>query len=184
MAEISRANSSHADCNPSHPNHNKSLGLATSIRPDGPLPENKIAMEERVVPLNHEAKATETTDDRRENHQNGVSHREHQPMPVVPEKSVTTSQDSAALETAGSPTRRNFFSRILCLMADLWVWEILSCVLATICLVIIVATLAVHQGRPLPQWPDYISINSLIAIMTAIMKASLMLPVVEGTLLS
>jgi len=68
-------------------------------------------------------------------------------------------------------------------MADLWVWEILSCVLATICLVVIVAILAVHQDRPLPQWPNYISINSLIAIMTAIMKASLMLPVAEGTLL-
>ncbi|KAH6712655.1 hypothetical protein BKA61DRAFT_737007 [Leptodontidium sp. MPI-SDFR-AT-0119] len=137
-------------------------------------------MEERVAPFNHEAEVPETTGDRLEKHQNDDSHHEHQPMPVVPEKSETASQGSTALETAASRTRRDFSPRILLLMADLWIWEILSCVLATICLVVIVAILDVHQDRPLPQWPNYISINSLIAIMTAIMKASLMLPVAEG----
>lgn len=44
----------------------------------------------------------------------------------------------------------------------------------------IVTTLSVHQNRPLPQWPSMISINSLISVFTAILKAALILPVAEG----
>jgi len=135
------------------------------------------------MPLDPEAEVLETTNSCFETYQNDNNYYEHQQMPVITEKSESTSQVSSTLETAASPTRRNFSSRMLSLMNDLWVWEVLSCVLATICLVAIVAILAVHQDRPLPQWPNYISINSLIAIMTAIMKASLMVPVAEGTFL-
>jgi hypothetical protein len=138
-------------------------------------------VEERAAPLTHEAEVPETTDDHLEEHKNNHSHHEHQPMPLVLEKSKATSLDSTALETAAPRTKRDFAPRVLSLMADFWVWEILSCVLATICLLVIVAVLAVYQDRPLPQWPNYISINSLISIMTAIMKASLMIPVAEGT---
>jgi len=61
-----------------------------------------------------------------------------------------------------------------------WIMEILSFVLAIIALAAIYITLAVHNERPMPQWPKLISINALISIFTAILKASLMMPVAEG----
>lgn len=62
----------------------------------------------------------------------------------------------------------------------LWVWELLSLLLAAIAFAAIVITLAIYQGRPLPQWPHQISINTLIAIFTAVLKAALLVPVGEG----
>ena len=61
-----------------------------------------------------------------------------------------------------------------------WVVEITSLVVASAALAAIIILLAVHQDRPLPQWPRLISINSLIAIFTAILKAAIILPVAEG----
>ena len=61
-----------------------------------------------------------------------------------------------------------------------WLIEISSFFLATLALAAIFITLAVHSGRPMPQWPKVISINSLIAIFTAVLKAALMMPVAEG----
>ncbi|CAI0643376.1 unnamed protein product [Colletotrichum noveboracense] len=48
------------------------------------------------------------------------------------------------------------------------------------CLLAIAIILSIHQGQPLPNWPDLISINSLVAIFTAIFKASLIMPVAAG----
>jgi hypothetical protein len=61
-----------------------------------------------------------------------------------------------------------------------WAIEISSFFLATLALAAIFITLAIHSDRPMPQWPKLISINSLIAIFTAVLKAALMMPVAEG----
>jgi len=61
-----------------------------------------------------------------------------------------------------------------------WTLEILSLVLSILAFAAIVITLSVHHDRPLPQWPHLISVNALIAIFTATLKASLLLPVSEG----
>lgn len=61
-----------------------------------------------------------------------------------------------------------------------WVIEISSFFLAVLALAAIFITLAIHSDRPMPQWPKLISINSLIAIFTAVLKAALMMPVAEG----
>ncbi len=65
-----------------------------------------------------------------------------------------------------------------------WLPEVLSSLIAAIALMAIIVTLAVHQGKPLPQWPHSISINALIAVFTVIFKASLLMPVAEGICLS
>jgi hypothetical protein len=61
-----------------------------------------------------------------------------------------------------------------------WVIEISSFFLATLALAAIFITLAIHSDRPMPQWPKLISINSLIAIFTAVLKAALMMPVAQS----
>ena len=62
----------------------------------------------------------------------------------------------------------------------LWIFEILSLLLALAALAAIVITLELHHDRPLPRWPSLISINSLISIFTTILKACLLLPVTES----
>ena len=61
-----------------------------------------------------------------------------------------------------------------------WFAEVLSCCGAVVCLGAIVITLSMHQGKTLPQWPLDISINALLAVFTAILKATLALPLTEG----
>ncbi|KAL8660013.1 MAG: hypothetical protein Q9202_006839 [Teloschistes flavicans] len=62
-----------------------------------------------------------------------------------------------------------------------WLLEIVSSFIAALALLAIIVTLAIHQGRPLPQWPHLISINALIAVFTTIFKASLLMPVAEAS---
>ncbi|KAK1672153.1 hypothetical protein BDP55DRAFT_771132 [Colletotrichum godetiae] len=66
-----------------------------------------------------------------------------------------------------------------------WIWsvwwvEMFSSVLALECISAIMIILSIYRGQPLPHWPKLISINSLIAVFTAVFKAALILPVAEG----
>lgn len=61
-----------------------------------------------------------------------------------------------------------------------WLLEILACCLSLVPLVAIVITLAIHDGRFLPQWPFGISVNALVSVFAVILKGSMMLPVSEG----
>ncbi|KAK2041977.1 hypothetical protein LZ31DRAFT_442935, partial [Colletotrichum somersetense] len=63
---------------------------------------------------------------------------------------------------------------------EVWWMEIFSSILALGCIIALVVVLSIYQGQPLSRWPKLISVNSLIAISTAIFKASLILPVAEG----
>lgn len=64
----------------------------------------------------------------------------------------------------------------------IWHLEALSSLLALACLVAMAVILAIYQRKPLPEWPDLISINTLIAVFTAVFRASLILPIAEGAL--
>ncbi|KAF6816732.1 hypothetical protein CPLU01_13787 [Colletotrichum plurivorum] len=61
-----------------------------------------------------------------------------------------------------------------------WWLEILSSLLALGSIIAIVIILSLHEGKPLPRWPALISVNSLVAVFTAIFKASVVMPVAEG----
>ena len=92
-------------------------------------------------------------------------------------------EQSESFDEAPEPTQEKndplfaFFRKIFYYA---WIIEITSCVLACVAFTAIVISVAIHQDRPLPQWPQLISINSLIAIFTAILKASILMPVAEG----
>ena len=81
-------------------------------------------------------------------------------------------------------SQRDTFGRLMRVVSHPWLPEILSSLIATLALVAIIIILAVHQGKPLPEWPHSISINALIAIFTVVFKASLLMPVAEGISLS
>ncbi|KAF6827084.1 hypothetical protein CMUS01_09144 [Colletotrichum musicola] len=56
----------------------------------------------------------------------------------------------------------------------------LSNLLALGCIAAIAIILSLHDEKPLPDWPALISVNSLAAVVTAVFKASLIMPVAEG----
>ncbi|KAI0096754.1 hypothetical protein GGR51DRAFT_578655 [Nemania sp. FL0031] len=72
-------------------------------------------------------------------------------------------------------------SNITHALLAVWYLEILSSLLALACLAIIVTIIAAHQDKPLPEWPQLITINGLISVFGAIFKASLVMPVSEMT---
>ncbi|KAI9721228.1 MAG: hypothetical protein M1812_002389 [Candelaria pacifica] len=61
-----------------------------------------------------------------------------------------------------------------------WLWEVLSCILALAALVAIYGTLYAYNGRQLPDWPSGITLNALIALLSAVLRAAMLVPVVEG----
>lgn len=61
-----------------------------------------------------------------------------------------------------------------------WWQEVTACLLSTVALLAIIATLRPHQDKPLPQWPYLISINSLLSIYVTILKAAALLVIAEG----
>lgn len=60
-------------------------------------------------------------------------------------------------------------------------WLELGClVLSMIALVATAITLSTHQGRPLPEWPYSISVNSLISVYIIVLKAAMLVVITEG----
>lgn len=54
-----------------------------------------------------------------------------------------------------------------------WKWESAACLLVLATPIIIFATLYLHSGQPLPQWPFKVSINSLLSVYALVIKASI-----------
>ena len=65
-------------------------------------------------------------------------------------------------------------------LAKSWAWEVSSFMLALVALVAIIVTLKTQDRKPLPKWPSLITINSLVSVFTAILKASMIMPIAEG----
>ena len=61
-----------------------------------------------------------------------------------------------------------------------WWLEIGACFLFLISLIAIIVTLYPYQGKPLPQWPYQISINSVISVYVVVLKASIVFVIAEG----
>ncbi|KAF2831318.1 hypothetical protein CC86DRAFT_314581 [Ophiobolus disseminans] len=61
-----------------------------------------------------------------------------------------------------------------------WTAEVLSCVFALLSLIGLVATLIAHQGKPLPQWPKLISLNSIISLFSLLIRTGVCVVLAEG----
>lgn len=74
-----------------------------------------------------------------------------------------------------------FFKKTCIFWVNSWTAEALSCALAVIALICLIATLKYFEGTVTTRIPLNISINTLVSIYAATIKASLLLPVAEGT---
>ncbi|CAO2658212.1 Nn.00g059350.m01.CDS01 [Neocucurbitaria sp. VM-36] len=63
---------------------------------------------------------------------------------------------------------------------DSWVPELVSFSLAMLSLLAIVILLVIHKNKPLPKWPKMITINSLLAVFSTLLKMGLALPLSQG----
>ncbi|MCJ1440581.1 MAG: hypothetical protein MMC23_001066 [Stictis urceolatum] len=62
----------------------------------------------------------------------------------------------------------------------LWLGEILSFLLAFVTLAAIITLLGTQKDKPLPAWPSLFSLNSLLSVLSSIMKTALLYPIAEG----
>ena len=102
---------------------------------------------------------------------------ENQPVHQAPAISKTRSTKRTKRLACGLSAR---FGTPKLAVFNAWRFEILSCLLFVLSLVAIFVTIYSHQGRPLPQWPYSISINSLVAIYVVILKAAMLFVAAEG----
>jgi hypothetical protein len=61
-----------------------------------------------------------------------------------------------------------------------WTAETCSYVFAVLSLLGLVATLFAHQNKPLPEWPQLITINSIVSLFSLLMRAGVGLILAEG----
>lgn len=72
-----------------------------------------------------------------------------------------------------SPSWQNFANTY-------WIYELSSSLISVVALAGLFAVLGSFNGHARPNWPAYVSINTMVAITTAILKASMMLSITEG----
>lgn len=61
-----------------------------------------------------------------------------------------------------------------------WTTEIIACGGAILALVAVGIFLSQYDGRPRPQWPYTITINTVVSIFGLMLKACMLVPVAEG----
>ncbi|KAI1457061.1 hypothetical protein F4805DRAFT_205981 [Annulohypoxylon moriforme] len=75
---------------------------------------------------------------------------------------------SMALSTESSPSKR-------ITLAKIWWLEMSACLLVVATIGALVGTVQPYQGRPLPQWPYSLSINTIVSFYSEIMRAAMIL---------
>ena len=60
-----------------------------------------------------------------------------------------------------------------------WLPEIISFLFAVIAFLALVILLAARKDKPLPNWPSLIGINSLVAILSSVLRVALLFPIAE-----
>ena len=63
-----------------------------------------------------------------------------------------------------------------------WTAETCSCIFALLALLGLVATLLAHQNKPLPDWPQIVSINSIVSIFSMLIRAGVGMVLAEGVI--
>lgn len=61
-----------------------------------------------------------------------------------------------------------------------WTMETFSYTVSILALAGLVTTLLAHQSRPLPQWPQLVTINSIISLFSLLMRACVGVVLAEG----
>jgi Protein of unknown function (DUF3176) len=105
--------------------------------------------------------------------------RRYSPTHTLSEKSLNSDRSSVSTKDSSKP--RTWHGRLSRLIVSWWLWEIASWVLSAICICAIVLLLGVYNNCRLPtHWPIGITLNAEIAILAAVFKYTLAVPVDEA----
>jgi hypothetical protein len=85
-------------------------------------------------------------------------------------------------DTEPLPKPSLYGARYYPLWTDMWAAESASLVLSPVALIYLICTLRYFHGSVIIEMPLKISINTLVAIIAAVVKSALLLPVAEGML--
>jgi hypothetical protein len=96
-----------------------------------------------------------------------------QSEPLVP-------QSPTALTRIGIGWKRSQYA-VKRMWEKSWTAETLSWIASIMALIGLIATLCAHQSKPLPQWPQLVTINSIISLFSLIMRTCVGVVLAEGT---
>lgn len=68
----------------------------------------------------------------------------------------------------------------LAAVLGIWKWELVSLIISIASFVAIVIVLRVYENKSVSKWKLPISVNAIIAILSALFKGALALPIAEG----
>ncbi|KAK5273038.1 hypothetical protein LTR99_002431 [Exophiala xenobiotica] len=179
---------------PSSPRRSTS---SVGISPTTVVDRERMATDQNVAPAAQGAPTTTTADilstpsisegrpDVSTSDTSNVTNREAQPNgTILPENDTASeapntpvSEPDSATVTNLAPPKRSKYSRFF---IDWWAKEIIAAVLSILCFLSICIVLALYDGHPQPSIRWGITLNAVIALLTTIMKASLMTPLMEG----
>ncbi|KAK5449383.1 hypothetical protein LTS15_008927 [Exophiala xenobiotica] len=94
-------------------------------------------------------------------------------------KQVDTTAKVQGPDAAGRVSRKSPAHGIFKILSIWWL-EMVCCAIFVGAFLAIVATIYSYQGRPLPEWPYHLTVNTLIAIYVVILKAALLLVTAQG----
>jgi len=123
---------------------------------------------------------TQTTQAPTDNINNDLEEKKSTPRVKVREKPARTCFSTTSKQPKLHGLRRKCFSGLVKYCKGRWVVEVICSVFALCNLLALITILAVHQEKSVPHWPYVISINSLVSIFTALMKAAMMFVVSAG----
>lgn len=88
--------------------------------------------------------------------------------------SATATELTTKARKSRRPLGRSQFS-FRQIASQWWLWELLACFGSLLGLIAILTFLKTYDGRSQPQWPSYITVNTVISLLAGLMKAPLLL---------
>ena len=101
----------------------------------------------------------------------------HKPSPEVQEDVAAVAENDNLTTQRNSRKTARHCTRFA--IDIIWLPEIMSFLFAVIAFLAIVILLAVRKDKPLPNWPSLIGINSLVAILSSVLRIALLFPIGE-----
>lgn len=105
-----------------------------------------------------------------------------EPQPEEPRSETVHSKTDTSIDSSSRrpPNSAKIFPAWQNSANTYWIYELSSSVISVLALAGLFAVLGSFNGHARPKWPAYVSINTMVAITTAILKASMMLSITEG----
>ena len=165
-AGLRRSEVSDLQLSPDHSQHH--LSVRISVGEQRPYEDHTLAEHDDVSPMSCNASGVE--------------------FPSAKQPRVTETRGPSVEEINGftpplpshsstSPRHPHNGPRPLNRFNNWWTFEISSFVGSVAALLAIIGILVRYNGRPGPEWPDHIAINSVLSWFTTLMKAMMFVPI-------